>query len=90
MVKERKQLSRRWLWFGLAVVLVAVYFVARTLTRDRLPVHAAEVAQAPLESTIATNGRVEPEENIEIHSPVSAQVKAVYVQPGDQVPAGKH
>jgi HlyD family secretion protein len=89
MVKERKQLSRRWLWFGLAVVLVAVYFVARTLTRDRLPVHAAEVAQAPLESTIATNGRVEPEENIEIHSPVSAQVKAVYVQPGDQVPAGK-
>ena len=30
MVKERKQLSRRWLWFGLAVVLVAVYFVAPT------------------------------------------------------------
>jgi HlyD family secretion protein len=89
MVKERKQLNRRWLWFGLAVVLVGVYFVVRTLTRDRLPVHAAEVAQAPLESTIATNGRVEPEENIEIHSPVSAQVKAVYVQSGDQVPAGK-
>jgi HlyD family secretion protein len=89
MVKERKQMSRRWLWLGLAVVLIAVYFVARTLTRDRLPVHASEVAQAPLESTIATNGRVEPEENIEIHSPVSAQVKAVYVQPGDQVPAGK-
>src|SRR3569833_550752 len=89
LVTERKQLSRRWLWLGLAVVLIAVYIIVRSLTRDRLPVHAAQVAQAPLESTIATNGRVEPEENIEIHSPVSAAVKAVYVQPGDQVPAGK-
>jgi len=73
----------------MAVVLIAVYVIVRSLTRDRLPVHAAQVAQAPLESTIATNGRVEPEGNIEIHSPVSAAVKAVYVQPGDQVPAGK-
>ncbi len=89
MVTERKQFNRRWLWIGVVIVLMAVYVVARTLTRDRLPVHAAEVVQAPLESTIATNGRVEPEENIEIHSPVSAVVKAVYVQPGDQVPAGK-
>ena len=89
MVTERKQLSRRWLWFGLFVVLVAVYILVRSLTRDRMPVRAAQVAQAPLESTIATNGRVEPEDNVEIHSPVSGAVKAVYVQPGDQVPAGK-
>jgi len=82
-------LSRRWLWFGLTIVLIAVYFIVRSLTRDRMPVHAAEVVQAPLASTIATNGRVEPEDNIEVHSPVSAVVKAVYVQAGDQVPAGK-
>jgi len=82
-------LSRRWLWFGLTIVLIAVYFIVRSLTRDRMPVHAAEVVQAPLASTIATNGRVEPEDNIEVHSPVSAAVKAVYVQAGDQVPAGK-
>jgi HlyD family secretion protein len=89
MITERKKLSRRWLWFGLTIVLIAVYFIVRSLTRDRMPVHAAEVVQAPLASTIATNGRVEPEDNIEVHSPVSAVVKAVYVQPGDQVPAGK-
>jgi HlyD family secretion protein len=89
MVTERKQLNRRWLWLGMAVVLIAVYVIVRSLTRDRMPVHAAQVAQAPLESTIATNGRVEPEGNVEIHSPVSAIVKAVYVQAGDEVPAGK-
>ncbi|MGA2349419.1 MAG: efflux RND transporter periplasmic adaptor subunit [Terracidiphilus sp.] len=43
----------------------------------------------PLVSTVSTNGRVEPEMNYEIHSPVSTTVKAVYVQPGDQVVAGK-
>jgi HlyD family secretion protein len=40
-------------------------------------------------NTVATNGRVEPEVNYEIHSPLATTVKAVFVQPGDQVPAGK-
>ncbi len=43
----------------------------------------------PLVSTISTNGRVEPEVNYEIHSPIATTVKAVYVQPGDEVAAGK-
>jgi HlyD family secretion protein len=43
----------------------------------------------PLVSTISTNGRVEPEVNFELHTPIASTVKAVYAQPGDQVPAGK-
>jgi HlyD family secretion protein len=89
MVTERKQLDRKWLWFGVVVVLIVVYFVARSLTRDRLPVRAAEVSQEPLATTNSTNGRVEPVHNIEIHAPIAALVKAVYVQAGDTVPAGK-
>src|SRR5215472_10166456 len=89
MVKERKQLSRPWLWFGAFVVLIVVYFGVRSLTRDRLPVHAAQASDEPLASTISTNGKVEPEDNIEIHSPVPAVVKAVYVRDGDEVSAGK-
>ena len=89
MVTERKQLDRKWLWFGAVVVLILVYFGVRSLTRDRLPVRVAEVSQEPLASTIHTNGLVEPIHNIEIHGPIGAIVKAVYVQPGDTVPAGK-
>ncbi len=89
MVTERKQLNRKWLWLGAVVVLIVVYFVARSLTRDRLPVRAAEVSQEPLASTTSTNGKVEPVHNIEIHAPIPAIVKAVYVQAGDTVPAGK-
>jgi len=42
-----------------------------------------------LVSTVSTNGRVEPEVNYELHSPIATIVKEVYVQPGDEVVAGK-
>jgi HlyD family secretion protein len=57
--------------------------------RDRLPVREVRVGHQELINTVPTNGRVEPEANFEYHSPVATTVKAVYVQPGDQVPAGK-
>jgi HlyD family secretion protein len=89
MAKERKQLDRRWLWLGLAVVLTIVFFSARSLMRERLPVRVVQAGRQELVSTVSTNGRVEPEVNKEFHSPLATTVKAVYVQPGDQVPAGK-
>jgi len=89
MRTERKQLDRRWLWLGTVAVVILVYIAARSLTRDRLPVRVAQVSLQSLESRISTNGRVEPEVNFEVHGPISAIVKAVYVHPGDLVPAGK-
>ncbi|MGA2887303.1 MAG: efflux RND transporter periplasmic adaptor subunit [Terracidiphilus sp.] len=83
------QSVRLWLWRGSAVLLIVVFFSVRALTRDRLQVHTATAARVPLVSTISNNGRVEPEVNYELHSPIATTVKAVYVQPGDLVPAGK-
>ncbi|WP_348261135.1 efflux RND transporter periplasmic adaptor subunit [Telmatobacter sp. DSM 110680] len=51
--------------------------------------HAAQVSQEPLASTISTNGIVEPIHPIEVHAPIPALVKAVYVQAGDTVSVGK-
>ncbi len=89
MTQERKQMSRRWLWLGAAILLIAVFFSVRSFTRDRIPVRAAQAAHVPVASTVSTNGRVEPDANFEMHSPIAATVKAVYAQPGDWVPAGK-
>ena len=89
MVKERKQLNWRWPWIGAAVILVLVFVSVRSLTRERLEVRAAQAVHKSLESTISTNGRVEPITNYEIPSPIATTVKAVYAQPGDVVPAGK-
>jgi HlyD family secretion protein len=89
MQTERKQLDRRWVWLGAVVVIILVFFATRALTREHLPVRVAQVTHQSLESRLSTNGRVEPEVNYEVHSPVSAIVKGVYVHPGDVVPAGK-
>jgi len=89
MAQERKLTIRPWLWGGLLFLLVVVFFGVRALTRDRLAVRVVAAAHLPIVSTISTNGRVEPEVNYEVHSPLSTVVKAVYVEPGDQVAAGK-
>jgi HlyD family secretion protein len=89
MTEEKKQLNKRWLWAGVVLLTIAVFFLVRSMTRERLQVHAAQAMHVPLVSTISTNGRVEPEVNYELHTPVAALVKSVYVQPGDQVTAGK-
>jgi HlyD family secretion protein len=89
MVEERKQSGRLWLWLGAAVLLVIVFFGVRALTREQLPVREARVSRQRLENKISTNGRVAPEVNYEIHSPLSTTVKAVYVHQGELVPAGK-
>ncbi len=89
MAEARAQSSRLWLWIGAAVVLVAVFFTARSLLRERLPVRAAQVGREALISAVSTNGKVEPEVNYQFFSPLASTVKAVYAQPGDKVPAGK-
>ena len=89
MVQETKRSGQLWRWVGAGAVIILVFFAARYLMRDRLPVREVQASRQQLISTVDANGRVEPEVNYEIHSPVATIVKAVYVQPGDQVPAGK-
>lgn len=89
MAEERKQISRVWLWLGACVVLVIVFFVARGLTRDRIPIHAAQAARAELVNTTPTNGLVEPVKKFEFHSPLATSVRAIAVLQGDRVKAGQ-
>jgi HlyD family secretion protein len=89
MAKRINQSARLWFWRGAAVVVVVVFFLARYLMRDQLPVRAVEVQHQLLVNTVSTNGRVEPEVNFQFYSPLTTTVRAVYVQPGDQVAVGK-
>ena len=89
MAKESKELNWRWVWLGAAVILVLVFFSVRSLTREHLQVRAVQVSRQALESTRNANGKVEPEENHEVHSPLATTVTKVLVQEGDEVAAGK-
>lgn len=89
MPGARKPSSRLPLWLGAAVILIAVFFTARYLLRERLPVRVSEVRREAVINTVSTNGRVEPVTPYGFYSPVATTVKAVYVQSGDTVPAGR-
>lgn len=91
MAEERKQSNqlRLWLWRSLALVLILVFFATRYMLRDRMEVRTAQVGHEILRNTLSTNGRVEPEVNYQFYSPLATTVKAVYVQAGDKVKAGK-
>ena len=89
MTEARSQKSRRWLWAGIAVILIAVFFTARYFLRERLPVRLATVTRQTMQNTVSTNGKVEPIDNYPYYSPISTTVKAVYAQEGETVPRGK-
>ncbi len=89
MTEARTRSSRRGLWIWAAVILIAVFFTARYFFRERLSVRAAQVRREVIVNTVSTNGHVEPVHPYQFYSPISTTVKSVFVQPGDNVPAGK-
>ena len=89
MVEQRRQSSRIWLWVGAAGVTIAVFFLARSLLRERLQVRVAQAQREALVSTVSTDGKVEPEMNYQFYSPLATTVKQVHVQTGDTVRAGE-
>jgi HlyD family secretion protein len=88
MAEEKTFNWRIWFWRGSAVLLVVIFFVARSMTRDKLSVRAAAASRTDLVSTISTNGIVEPVTNYEFHSPLPTAVREIYVRAGDHVNAG--
>jgi HlyD family secretion protein len=71
---------------ALGVVLLAAFM---SLGRKDTVVRASFAAAGPLESMIATNGKIEPVDNFEAHAPLSTTVQRVLVHEGDQVKAGQ-
>ena len=70
MPEANGQKSRRALWIGAGIVLIAVFFTARYLLRERLPVRVATVEHVQLVNTVSTNGRVEPVMNYQHYFPI--------------------
>ena len=81
---------RRWWVTGLAI-LAAVILLAAFVSRkdDAIPVRTAVVERAQIKSLISTNGKIEPVQNFEAHSPLTTTVRRVLVNEGDAVRKGQ-
>lgn len=80
--------NTKWIWAAAAIAVVLVFYGVRMATRTRIPVRTARVERGELESTVATNGKVEPQVNFEAHAPYSGLVKQLYVHQGDRAKEG--
>lgn len=91
MATKQKGPNTARVWIITAVALIFVFYGVHLLTRGKLPIRVAVATIGNLTSTVATNGKVEPQpqENYEAHAPFPGIVQAVYVHEGEKVPAGK-
>jgi len=79
----------RWLIWTAAIV-VAVIFLASFMSRGSVVlVRAATAERTTIRSVVSTNGKVEPLENFEAHSPIATTVKKLYAKEGDHVRKGQ-
>ncbi len=81
---------RRWWVTGLAI-LAAVILLAAFVSRrdDAIPVRTALVERGQIRSLISTNGKIEPVQNFEAHSPLTTTVQRVLAKEGDAVKKGQ-
>jgi len=87
-IAKRRTRNPMWVWVAAALAVALVFYVARLATRTRIPVRTAVAERSELKSTIATNGKVEPQLNFEAHAPFPGLIKARYVHEGQRVTPG--
>jgi HlyD family secretion protein len=69
-------------------ILVVVFVVVRSSTRDALEVRVAPVTRQNLISSVPTNGKVEPIDEFQAYAPVAGVIAKVYVQVRQKVKVG--
>jgi HlyD family secretion protein len=78
--------GRTWLALGAIAVLAVIPIFTR---QGPLRVRTTTVERGPIRSLISTNGKIEPIQNFEAHSPVPTTVKRLLVKEGDRVRKGQ-
>jgi HlyD family secretion protein len=77
---------RTWVVVGVLAALAVIPVFTRP---GPLRVRTTTVERGPMRSLISTNGKVEPIQNFEAHSPVPTTVKRLLVKEGDHVRRGQ-
>jgi HlyD family secretion protein len=89
MVIKKRTSNIRWIWLAAVIAVAIVFYAVHLATRTRVPIRSAIVVRSELKSTIATNGKVEPQVNFEAHAPFPGVIKQLYVHEGEKVVEGK-
>ncbi len=87
---NRGWLSQRWWPIWAIGLIAAVVLLASFMSRGEIvPVVTAPVSRHNIRSVVSTNGKIEPVQNFEAHTPVATTVKKLFVKEGDHVKKGQ-
>lgn len=91
MVTKKARPRTARVWIITAVAIIITFYVVHMITRGKLPIRVAQAAIGDLRTTEATNGKVEPQPNLnfEAHAPFAGVVKTINVHAGEKVSAGQ-
>ena len=74
---------------GSAVVAVILLLTIISARGDKMSVRSDVARHEDIVNAIATNGKIEPEEDFQAHAPMATTVKKIYVHEGDVVKKGQ-
>jgi HlyD family secretion protein len=86
---EQKRSFTPFVWLAALIVIAAIFFAIRSITRETVDVRVARATFRTLTQTVPTNGKVEPIEEFQAHAPAPGVVQRIYVDEGDHVAAGQ-
>jgi HlyD family secretion protein len=86
--KEKTRNNSYVTWTIALILVVAIIFTVRRLTRERVVIRTATVTYQNLDSTTSTNGKVEPIHEFQAHAAFAGVVERLYVNVGDRVNEG--
>jgi HlyD family secretion protein len=76
-------------WAAALFLIVLAVYAVRSMTREKVSIHTAQVTYQDLEKRFSTTGKVEPLDDFQAHAQAAGQVREIYVQVGDKVKAGQ-
>jgi HlyD family secretion protein len=84
--------NKKWLYIGLAVVLVALIIFAAIKGKGKpkgVPVEFSKVETRTIYETVSGSGKIFPETEVKISSDVSGEIVELFVEEGDSVIVGQ-
>ncbi|PYE86475.1 efflux RND transporter periplasmic adaptor subunit [Phyllobacterium leguminum] len=90
-MKRKPQRRFRWrLWLAvLTALLVAGYFIVRSLTREEPLPPTIAIKRGDIESSVLATGTLRPKKLVAIGAQATGRILSLKVQPGQQVKAGE-
>jgi len=74
---------------GSAIVAIILLLTIISARGDKMSVRSDVARHEEIVNSIATNGKIEPEEDFQAHAPMATTVKKIYVHEGDNVKRGQ-